>query len=172
MSSSCLFGLPFFNLLHPQPGCLCFQGQYEALNAADSAVLALEPSWRPCAGSEEKEAQEGEEKVGHPPQFVLGIAARLCSTWRCKTRLLDAAAGRESGGAMSHHVKVTSRPCASLQAGGADLSTPSCPHGRPQVCLTRMLQHRLLSARPKPVQKNCCQQAVGECDFTCQQNPR
>lgn len=104
------------------------------------------------------------------PQFVSGI----CSTPRSGTRLLDAAAGKESGGSggggeMSHCVKVTSRPCASLRAGGADLSTPSRPHGRPQVCLTRMMLHRLLSARPKRAQKNCCQQALQECDFTCQQ---
>lgn len=86
-------------------------------------------------------------------------------TPRSRTRLLDVAAGKEGsgsgGGEMSHRVKVTSRPCASLRAGGADLSSPSRPHGRPQVCLTWLLLHRLLSAPAKPALKTAASRHFG-----------
>lgn len=38
-------------------------------------MFVLEPSWKPSAGSEEKEVQEGEEELEHSPQFVSGLAA-------------------------------------------------------------------------------------------------
>lgn len=148
-----------------------------------SAVFALEPSWRPSAGSKEDRRRRRWRKMRRrrlkrrsasllslSHDFLLLTSASVCTTPRSRTRLLDVAAGTESGGGggggggeMSHPVKVTSRPRAALRAGSADLSAPSRPHGRPQVCLTRMLLLLLplLSSRPQPAHKTAASRHFG-----------